>query len=525
MNSEYDYSGGSDLELHLEESDSESSDISESDVPVESDNEADISDTRVWCKLTKNTPAPPPPFQEDILQFYNKFINDEIIDYIANETNKYGLKPIRLVLEMYGIYLALVILQSIVRKPGMKHYWSNNPILKMPFFAKWYCLTMDNFYNSPQLADLLVSKKTDVYGTLQANRKEVPKELSTIKILKGEVIGFQRGKVVVMKWKDKKEICETISKPKLVHEYKDTMGGVDRVNQHLADYTLPRKRGKKFFHLFDLALWNSFVLYSKTGGTKTALEYRMDLKDSKEQSPNEEENENDESDKDEFDNDETKPQDLVILELRPNIQNAIDKVKNIILAVEALSRGDATPLSAEIAIDFLMKKIKALDTSLANEIYEALLIRIGKRWDKKIITLLTYLQDPDNIKKEEYFSFCSKNSMYTFAEQLMDRLFNSKFTTLEASTSQEREEEEIKNKNSSDMILKDELDKELENVSKSCPKKDTNLKRTLRKGIFEVTGKKTSNLQLLYRALLSIKPTSTENKRNVVDANEIVRVH
>ncbi|KAF2886199.1 hypothetical protein ILUMI_19975 [Ignelater luminosus] len=158
---------------------------------------------------------------------------------------------------------------------------------------------MDNFYNSPQLADLLVSKKTDVYGTLRANRKEVPKELSTTKILKGEVIGFQRGKVAVMKWKDKKEICllssiygvetvnvqnrgETISKPKLVHEYNDTMGGVDRVDQHLADYTLPRKRGKNyykkiFFYLFDLALWNSFVLYSKTGGTKTALEYRMDI--------------------------------------------------------------------------------------------------------------------------------------------------------------------------------------------------------------------------------------------------------
>ncbi|KAF2888882.1 hypothetical protein ILUMI_17291 [Ignelater luminosus] len=102
-----------------------------------------------------------------------------------------------------------------------------------------------------------------------------------------------------MKWKDKKEICllssihgvetvnlqkrgETILKPKLVHEYNDTMGGVDRVDQHLADYTLPRKRGKKyykkiFFHLFDLALWNSFVLYSKTGGAETALEYRMDI--------------------------------------------------------------------------------------------------------------------------------------------------------------------------------------------------------------------------------------------------------
>ncbi|KAF2896788.1 hypothetical protein ILUMI_09383 [Ignelater luminosus] len=419
---------------------------------LESDNEADISDARVWCKLTKSTPAPPPfrflgtptinfekNDQEDILQFFNKFINDEIIDYITNEMNKYANKWSRtnssssrnvwkpLSSDELRIYLALVILQSIVRKPEMRHYWSKNPILETPFIAKFdqikkylhfvdgetynpathpnpklnkifpiyerlverfqnlcvpeknitideslllykgrlgwvqyiplkrarfgiktyllcesksgyvynfviytgkgtildpeysalpissqvvmtlvkpllnkgYCLTMDNFYNSLQLADLLVSKKTDVYGTLRANRKEVPKELSTTKILKGEVIGFQRGKVAVLKWKDKKEICllssihgvetvnlqkrgETISKPKLVHEYNNTMGGVYRVDQHLADYTLPRKRGKKyykkiFFHLFDLALWNSFVLYSKTGGTKTALEYRMDI--------------------------------------------------------------------------------------------------------------------------------------------------------------------------------------------------------------------------------------------------------
>lgn len=54
------------------------------------------------------------------------------------------------------------------------------------------------------------------------------------------------------------------------------------MDQHLADYEIPRKRGKKyykkiFFHFFDLALWNSFVLYLKNGGTKTALQFRLDI--------------------------------------------------------------------------------------------------------------------------------------------------------------------------------------------------------------------------------------------------------
>ncbi|KAF2882252.1 hypothetical protein ILUMI_23920 [Ignelater luminosus] len=64
---------------------------------------------------------------------------------------------------------------------------------------------------------------------------------------------------------------------------------------------------------------------------------RLEKKDSKEQSPNEEENENEKSDEDEFDN-ETEPQDLVILELRPNIQNATNEVRNIYVFFEIAQR-------------------------------------------------------------------------------------------------------------------------------------------------------------------------------------------
>ena len=34
-----------------------------------------------------------------------------------------------------------------------------------PLLGKGYCLTTDNFYTSPQLAELLLSHKTDCYGT------------------------------------------------------------------------------------------------------------------------------------------------------------------------------------------------------------------------------------------------------------------------------------------------------------------------------------------------------------------------
>lgn len=169
--------------------------------------------------------------------------------------------------------------------------------LMSPLLGKGYCLTMDSYYNSPQLADILVNNITDVYGTVQLKRKDMP----SLKLKKGEIVGYQRGKVTAMKWKDKKDISllstihsleivdtekrgEIKKKPKCVVDYNDTMGGVDRVDQHLADYALPRKRGKKyykkiFFHLLDLALWNSYILYCKNGGAKTPLMYRIAVVD------------------------------------------------------------------------------------------------------------------------------------------------------------------------------------------------------------------------------------------------------
>ena len=165
--------------------------------------------------------------------------------------------------------------------------------------GKGYCLTTDNFYTSPQLADLLVTHKTDTYGTLRLGRKEVPANLKTTKLDKGGIIGYQRGKVCIFKWKDKKDVAvlstihnlemqelvkrnNIVKKPQAILDYNHTMGGVDRADQHLTDYPVARKRGKKFYmkiflHLLDQSIWNSYVLYKKSGGSKTHAQFRLDL--------------------------------------------------------------------------------------------------------------------------------------------------------------------------------------------------------------------------------------------------------
>eukprot|EP00106_Octopus_bimaculoides_P023570 XP_014791012.1 PREDICTED: piggyBac transposable element-derived protein 4-like [Octopus bimaculoides] len=85
-------------------------------------------------------------------------------------------------------------------------------------------------------------------------------------------------------WKDKKDVVMLstihnptmkdveirqgpVKKPTVVYEYNFTMGGFDKVNQQLVDYPITRKWGKKyykkvFFHLIDLVVWNSYILYN-----------------------------------------------------------------------------------------------------------------------------------------------------------------------------------------------------------------------------------------------------------------------
>lgn len=49
--------------------------------------------------------------------------------------------------------------------------------------------------------------KIDIFGMLKLNRKDVPSKLRKEKLKKGEIMAYQRGKVCVMKWKDKKDVA------------------------------------------------------------------------------------------------------------------------------------------------------------------------------------------------------------------------------------------------------------------------------------------------------------------------------
>nr|XP_012151875.1 PREDICTED: piggyBac transposable element-derived protein 4-like isoform X2 [Megachile rotundata] len=130
--------------------------------------------------------------------------------------------------------------------------WANN--------SSRYCPKTKSGY-------VLVSSKDFAYSSLL-------KKFAKRKLQKGQIVAFQRGKILAIRWKDKKDVClmssihdtsmvsfknkknEDILKPKIVSDYNLTMGGVDRCDQEISFHPTIRKRQKKYYkkiflHLLD----------------------------------------------------------------------------------------------------------------------------------------------------------------------------------------------------------------------------------------------------------------------------------
>ena len=224
------------------------------------------------------------------------------VQYIPLKRARFGIKFYMLCESKTGYVWSFIIYTG--KGTTVDEEYKNLPVstqvvmtLMKDMLDKGYCLTVDNYYTSPQLAELLIARKTDIYGTVRLTRKDMPVDIGKEKLKKGEIETYTRGKVMTMRWKDKKDVSllstvhnnemmivekrgVAVSKPKVVMDYNNTMGGVDKVDQHLADYPVPRKRGKRyykkiFFHLLDLSLWNSFILYKVSGGKDSHLNYRI----------------------------------------------------------------------------------------------------------------------------------------------------------------------------------------------------------------------------------------------------------
>ena len=122
---------------------------------------------------------------------------------------------------------------------------------------KGYLVYTDNFYSSPALFKALADRGFGACGTARKDRRYIPKSVSGATLEKGGVVSTRQEGILSLKWRDKREVLmlstfhddsmvgktrrsrravggiETISKAKVVEEYNQYMGGVDRSKSNL----------------------------------------------------------------------------------------------------------------------------------------------------------------------------------------------------------------------------------------------------------------------------------------------------
>ncbi|XP_068122221.1 piggyBac transposable element-derived protein 4-like [Hyperolius riggenbachi] len=213
------------------------------------------------------------------------------LQFIASKRARFGIKSYMLCESSTGYIWNTVLYTGKGTKfnPRFSDYGvATSSVLSLaePLLDKGYCVTTDNFYSSPELFKILIKRRTDAYGTVRPNRREMPTSFGKQKLKPGDIAAWQKGKMLALRWRDKKDVCllstvhdtstvptktragKEIQKPQVVVDYNLTMGGVDRADQAVTFYPAVRKQQKKYYkkifrHLLEQSLWNSYILYKQ----------------------------------------------------------------------------------------------------------------------------------------------------------------------------------------------------------------------------------------------------------------------
>ncbi|XP_047111653.1 piggyBac transposable element-derived protein 4-like [Schistocerca piceifrons] len=175
---------------------------------------------------------------------------------------------------------------------------SGNTVATLPqtYLEKGHTLFVNNWYTSPDLFCWLYDRATNTCGAVRQTRKEVPAMEDKLK--KGEITSrsSESGKVIVLKWHDKKEVwmLSTYHKAEMhltskrdrksgdqkmrlsvVIDYNKSAGLVDQSDMLIktVDNTWKSSKWhrKLFLHILDTAIFNAFCLYQKYG---TKMKYK-----------------------------------------------------------------------------------------------------------------------------------------------------------------------------------------------------------------------------------------------------------
>lgn len=213
--------------------------------------------------------------------------------YIKNKPHRYGIK-INELCEASSGYAWTFEVYTGKRdeqdgQDGQENVSPTNALVNRlidPYLNKGHTLFVDRFFSSPQLFDDLFNEGTKAVGTVNSNRKGLPKQAFSQSLCKGDHIFCCQDHLLAVKWKDVRDVYMLSSKHKVVllqhhargaHEkvkpaavldYNLHKLGVDRSDQLISYYGFSRKSikwwKKLFFHFLDLTIANAYILYNKS---------------------------------------------------------------------------------------------------------------------------------------------------------------------------------------------------------------------------------------------------------------------
>ncbi|GFS06480.1 PiggyBac transposable element-derived protein 4-like [Elysia marginata] len=254
----------------------------------------------------KKTPDDKSPFS-----FFWCMVDDDMMGSIVKETNDYAKESLKKNalspnsrLRNYCSTLEFYT----GKKPCSTHGATFDVVNRLiaPYSEEGRTLFVDNYYTSPDLFTYLKQHKTLACGTLRLNRKNGPPKAMLPKLKRADTTtsSLTNSTLTLLRFYNKREVNilttahddskvntgktnpvthEPIIKLAAVADYNRFMGAVDRSDQ-MVSYNAFKRRTlkwwkKAFFHMFMLAVLNSYILHKCTVPAAQAISHRIFRRD------------------------------------------------------------------------------------------------------------------------------------------------------------------------------------------------------------------------------------------------------
>lgn len=227
---------------------------------------------------------------ESLIKFMDRL---SFKQYIKNKKSRFGIKLFKL---CTAPCYTLAIKVYAGKEANAELNVGSKIVLELsePYLDRGRILYVDNWYTSIELAELLNSRQTHLVGTLRANRKSNPKNVTQKKLKRGEVFSMRSStNVLVLKWKDKRDLYmlstkhnsemisvdhhgKYIEKPKVVVDYNLGKSPIDLSDQ-LSSYSNPLRRSIKWYKkvvldtLLNIGVVNARVLFNAVTNSKMSI--------------------------------------------------------------------------------------------------------------------------------------------------------------------------------------------------------------------------------------------------------------